>query len=595
MGTRPTQDDLKVLPPGGPEKASPFARFLKVCRAHRVKAVLVGSALSLILAAGLTDALLAEPTRRWAERTMNAQLKGYTVSIGRIDLHLWRLAFTLEDLVLVQNSHPSPPVADFGALGFSLYLDELLRFKVAGNLDIKRPALHINLPQLQEEARSDVSLKERGWQRAVESVFPFKLERVMVQDGSLLYVSDDTASKPLKLAKISLVASNIRNISAAKGTYPSPVRLEGTLFDSGRIRFDGAADFLREPHAAAQGAIQMDRVPLDRLNPLAHTYQLKTVGGFLSVDGSVEYTPEAQTAHFKEVLLDHLRMDYVTSQATKTEERAHARQAVKLARTVRNAPTLRLQMDTLKLVDSQLGFVNEGANPTYRLFVSDMDLTLKHLGNQADAGRSEFQARGAFMGSGTLQASGGGQITASPPDFDLHLRLDNAKLPDLNRALLAHAGFDVAEGLLSVYTEITVRAGKVDGYFKPLVKDLKIYDKQKDQGKSVGKRMKMHVVQILAALFKNRSSRQVATVTHLSGSTADPRFSTWEALRKLLANGLAEAIRPGFLDSPASGPPPKSAPKPAPRPGPAPEKAPSPGALEGGPVSPEPPAPASVP
>ena len=581
MGTRPTQDDQEPFP-GGPEKPSFFARFLKVCRAHRAKAILAGSALSLVLAAGLADALLAEPMRRWAERTMNAQLKGYTVRIGRVDLHLWRLAFTLEDLVLVQNSHPSPPVAEFGALGFSLYLDELLRFKVAGNLVIKRPALHINLPQLQEEAKRDVSLKERGWQGAVESVFPFKLERVTVQDGSLLYVSDDTASKPLKLAKVSLVASNIRNISAAKGTYPSPVRLDGALFDTGRIRFNGAADFLREPHTAAQGSIQVDRVPLDRLNPLAHTYQLKTEGGFLSADGSVEYTPESQTAHLKEVLLEHLRVDYVTSQATKAAEKAHARQAVRLARTVRNAPTMRLQMDTLKLVDSQLGFVNEGTNPTYRLFVSGLDLTLKNLGNQADAGRSEFQVRGALMGTGALLASGGAQITASPPDFDIRLQLDNAKLPDLNRALLAHAGVDVAEGLLSVYTDITVKDGRVDGYFKPLVKDLKIYDKQKDQGKHLGRRMKMHVMQMLATLFRNRSSRQVATVTHLSGSTDDLRFSTWEALRKFLANGLFEAIRPGFLDPPGVGQPPKPAVHPSSPPG----KVPPPGSPEGGPSAP---------
>jgi hypothetical protein len=58
----------------------------------------------------------------------------------------------------------------------------------------------------------------------------------------------------------------------------------------------------------------------------------------------------------------------------------------------------------------------------------------------------------------------------------------------------------------------------------------------------------MDVLQWLANLFKNRSSKEVATVTRISGSTSDPKLSEWEAIRKLLGNGLFRAILPGFLD-----------------------------------------------
>jgi hypothetical protein len=40
----------------------------------------------------------------------------------------------------------------------------------------------------------------------------------------------------------------------------------------------------------------------------------------------------------------------------------------------------------------------------------------------------------------------------------------------------------------------------------------------------------------------------VATVTRISGPTSDPKLSQWEAIRKLLSNGLFRAILPGFLD-----------------------------------------------
>ncbi|MBN1545052.1 MAG: DUF748 domain-containing protein [Syntrophaceae bacterium] len=523
-----------------------WGRFLHVCRANPGKTALVALALFIVLALSVADALLAGPMRNWAERTMNSKLNGYTVSIARVRPHLWRLAFDLEGLVLVQDAHPDPPVADFGTMKFSMVVVELLRLKVAGDLIIERPALHINLAQILEEARTYVSLKDRGWQSAVESIYPIKLNRVKVQDGSLLYLSSRTAGKPLRLSRVFMVINNVRNIAAVKGTYPSPVTLEGVLFDTGRVQFKGAADFLREPYAAARGEIHLDHVSLDRLDPLATDLQLKTAGGFLSASGSVEYTPEAQIAHLTYVLLDNLRVDYVTSNATKALELKHAREAVKLARRIRDAPKLLLQVDTLKLTNSQIGFVNKATEPGYRVFMSGMKFELKNLSNQADQARSEFHAQGAFMGSGATVITGSARATASPADFDVRLKLDNARMTDLNGFLMANEGMDVADGLLSVYAEITVKEGKVDGYIKPIISDLKIYDNQKDKGKSFGKRVKMHFLQFLLNVFESRSTQEVATVLQISGSTSDPKAGEWQAILKLIGNSFSHAVLPGF-------------------------------------------------
>ncbi len=545
-----------------------FGRFLKACRSHPLKATFGILALAMGLAFTFADALLAGPMRNWAERTMNSKLTGYSVHIARVRPHLWRLAFDLDDLVVVQTAHPDPAVANFGALKFAMIWSELMRFKVAGDLTLERPALHINLTQIQEEARSHVSLKDRGWQRAVESIYPIKLDRVKVRDGSVLYLSSGTASKPLQITKIFMTAENVRNIAAAKGTYPSPVTLDGLLFDTGRVRFKGAADFLREPYAAAQGEIHLERVPLDRLDPIAQNFQLKTQGGLLSVTGLVETTPEAQTAHLTEVLFEDLRVDYVTSKATKTIEAEHGKEAIKVAKRVKDAPKLMLMVDSLKLTNSQVGFVNEAAKPPYRLFVSDVNLKLEDLTNQSNQARSKFQVRGTFMGSGRTVVSGGFRATASPADFDVHFKLDDAKLTDLNRFLKASSGVDVADGLFSVYTEITVKDGQVNGYVKPLFKRLKIYDRQKDKNKPFFQRVEMHVLQFMATLFKNRSTQEVATVARISGSTKAPQTSEWEVIRKLIGNGFSHAILPGFLDKPKAEDPSKPAPPPKPVPSP---------------------------
>ena len=541
--------------------ASPgrWRRFLNLCRAHPAKGLLGGLALLVLVGLFCVDTLLAGPMQRWAERTMNANLKGYTVHIGRVRPHLWRFAFDLDDLALMQDTHPDPPVANFGALQFSLQLRELLRLKVAGNLTIVRPALHIDLTQIETEVSSHVSLKERGWQSAVEAIFPFKLDRVKVQDGSVLYLSGGTASKPIQLTKVFMVAQNVRNIAVSKSTFPSPVTLQGVLFDSGKVWFKGAADFLREPYVAAQGEVRLEQVPLDRLSPLAQDYQLITSGGFLSLAGAVEVTPEVHLAHLTEVNFENLRVDYVTSQATKAVEMKHARQAIELAKRVRNAPKLWLEVDSVKLKNSQIGFENKGTTPPYRVFVSRLSLDLEHLSNQAGHETSLFHAQGAFMGSGATTLQGKVQSSAKPADFEVHLEVQDAKLPELNGLLQAHAGVDVAEGLFSVYTEIRVKNGQVEGYLKPLIKNLKIYDRQKDKEKPFGKRVEMHVLQFLAYLFRNHSSQAVATVVRLSGPTGGPKTNEWEVIRKLIGNGLSHAILPGFQGKPKEPGPPKAA------------------------------------
>jgi hypothetical protein len=163
------------------------------------------------------------------------------------------------------------------------------------------------------------------------------------------------------------------------------------------------------------------------------------------------------------------------------------------------------------------------------------------------------------MGSGTTVISGGARPTASPADFDVHLKLDDAKLPALNGFLQAHAGVDVAEGLFSVYSEFTVKNGRVEGYVKPLIKNLKIYDREKDKDKRFGKRVEMHILQFFANLFRNHSSHAVATVARISGPTGGPETNEWEVIRKLIGNGLSHAILPGFQAKPTAPDPPKAA------------------------------------
>jgi hypothetical protein len=53
-----------------------------------------------------------------------------------------------------------------------------------------------------------------------------------VVDGQLTY-RDEGSSPPVRLSQLHVRAENIRNVDAREGGYPSPLRMEGVLFDSG--------------------------------------------------------------------------------------------------------------------------------------------------------------------------------------------------------------------------------------------------------------------------------------------------------------------------------------------------------------------------
>ena len=580
MPTSPGKPKSVPSPPG---PATWWRRWLQACRRHLGKTILASLALVVLATLVFADSLIAGPVRTLVERKLNSELDGYTVQLARVRPHIWRLAFDLDDLVLRQGTHPDPPVGEIAALRFSVDLRELLRFKLVGDLVIERPAIHVNLVQLAEEAKSAVRLQDRGWQKAVESIFPLKLNRVQVQDGSLLYLPSGAAAKPIQLTRVFMSARNVRNIAVLKGTYPSPVTLQAVVFDTGKLSFNGAADFLREPHVAGQGEIRLEQVPLDRLDPIAQEVQVRTRGGLLWVTGSVEYSPEATTAHLTDVLVEDLRLDYVTTTATKAIEEERLKRALEVASRARNAPSLFLRVDTLKLKGAQVGLVTDASKPPFRVFMQGVELTLENLDNHSDHGRSRFHAQGAFMGSGQTVFSGGFMASAKPADFDVRLKVDDARLSDLNPLLLSLAGADVAQGRLSIYSELAVKNGRIEGYIKPLFRNLKVSEHQKDKGKPFVKRVEMHLLQFLVFVFKNHTTQEVATVIRVSGSTVDPKVDEWEVIRKLIENGFARAVLPGFRDesttadaptavaSPAKAPEEKKASQAAPPSPPAPD------------------------
>src|SRR5438132_12049272 len=82
---------------------------------------------------------IEEPLRRKIESNMNASLKGYKVSIRKLDFHPIGFSLDLEDWIVRQDAHPDPPMADVPNLTASVQWLSLLRGRLVANFRIDDP------------------------------------------------------------------------------------------------------------------------------------------------------------------------------------------------------------------------------------------------------------------------------------------------------------------------------------------------------------------------------------------------------------------------------------------------------------------------
>jgi Domain of Unknown Function (DUF748) len=505
---------------------------------------ILGSVLLIPLLSIVTASLLDEPLRKKMEAELNNRLKGYTVRIGRLDFHPIGLSLDLEESTIYQTAHPDPPIAYIPNLSASVHWKALLHGLLVADWELDNPSVRFDLAQFSREARDETPIKERGWQDAVKAIYPLKINRFVIRNADVTYI-DKGPFRPLRLTKLNFLAENILNVESEEGTYPSPVQVEGVVFDTGKLTLKGNADFLAEPHVALKGDFQIDQITLDYFKPISERFGLSVRKGVLSTDGSIEYASQTKRIMIKQLTLDGVDADYI-HEARSAPGKKMAKEVGQTARKYSNEPSLKLKVDGVQVRNGQLGYINRAAKPPYHVFFSDTRLEIENMSNHLKDGIARGRAQGKFMGSGPSQLEVAFRPENKGPDFNLTLGIENTDMRKMNDLFRAYGKFDVVAGVFSFYTEIKVRQGKIDGYVKPLFHDMDVYDGRQDREKNVFRKLYEGLVGGVSSLLKNRPREEVAIQTSISGDIESPQTSTGETVLRLIQNAFFKAILPGF-------------------------------------------------
>ena len=81
------------------------------------------------------------------------------------------------------------------------------------------------------------------------------------------------------------------------------MHLDGTIFDSGRLTVDGAADFLSEPHFGMNVDIMLKDMQVDDVVPVTGRFNVQLRKGTISSAGHVEYSPVIKEAKLTDLFL----------------------------------------------------------------------------------------------------------------------------------------------------------------------------------------------------------------------------------------------------------------------------------------------------
>ena len=534
MGAEDTDSTGKPMKrPGG--KARPL-----------LKGVLWGAGIlaALLLFLFVASYFLNEPLRGSMERRINAPLKGYSVRLPGAHFQIVGLSLTLKGLTVSQQANPDPPIARFPVLHFDIHWREILRGKVVTEVELERPEVRIDLRQYRTEAASPVPLKERGWQQAVEAIYPFKINDLTIRDGTLTYIDQDP-KRPLRLTRLNLEASNIRNVRLPENVYPSSFHMETAIFGTGRGIVEGNANFLSEPHLGINARLTLEKVPLEYFRPVVARTNLSIRSGTFSGSGRIEYAPNVKVTHLGDLTIQGMEIDYVHTARTAEAEK---RRAEEVGKAVKKAPKAEMlfRVDRLRLTRCSVGMVNENASPPYRVFLADADLRLTNLSNKFSQGPAEAELKGKFMGSGPTLVNARFRPEKEGPDLDLDVKIEDTRMADMNDLFRAYGKFDVTEGTFAFYSELQIRNDAISGYIKPIFKDMKVYDERTDSEKKFFRQLYEILIGGVARLLESRHRHEVAAVADVSGPVEKPRISNWQIIGKLVENAFFKTILPGF-------------------------------------------------
>jgi hypothetical protein len=248
-----------------PETKAPDARRTRHSR-WRVVLIVV---LILAVVLGIGRAIMPWAIRKYVNRTLDRNI-AYKGSIGPVTVHLWRGAYSIDD-VTISKIAGQVPVPLFAAkrVDFAVQWDALIHGKIVGRVLMQQPELNFVDAPTEDESQTGAG---GPWLQMIRDLFPFKINSAIIHDGSIHFRAYQTP-KPLDvfLSKVELTIDNLTNIRDETHPLVSTVQATALAMDQAKLEYKMTMDpFSYRP--TFHMAVRLLGLDVTKINDLALAY-----------------------------------------------------------------------------------------------------------------------------------------------------------------------------------------------------------------------------------------------------------------------------------------------------------------------------------
>ena len=144
---------------------------------------------------------------------------------------------------------------------------------------------------------------------------------------------------------------------------------------------------------------------------------------------------------------------------------------------------------------------------------------------------------------GTMRFNANMYLLKEIPDFNYDLKFTDLQLAKLNPIVREYANVDFEKGTMSLFSEMAMNDGRLNGYLKPLTKDMTIFRlKEPGEKRTVGRFFTELLAEAGSEVLENQKRDQVATRVPLTGSIENIDTPMWPTLFGVLRNAYVQAF-----------------------------------------------------
>lgn len=209
----------------------------------------------------------------WLTDTLNrrmAAMGDYRGQVADVDLSLYRGAYRIHGMRIEKRSGEVPePLLAVPQLDLSIRWRELFAGALVGEAVFHSPRVNFVDGR---SASEDQAGRGVDWRARLEELFPARLDRVVIHDGTVAFLNPfTTPAVELHALDVEAVASNLTNVRDADGRRVADVEAQARILDDAPLELSARFDpFGRFEDFSLD--LRVQQVSLPRLNDLTRAY-----------------------------------------------------------------------------------------------------------------------------------------------------------------------------------------------------------------------------------------------------------------------------------------------------------------------------------